>query len=99
ISSVQTLDVADTTAKVLWLTDEWADSTVEYSTGVDLDTNTLIAPTTVNLPAGAQEENDIVHEVPLSGLSKYTIYFFKVHSTDYWGNTSDSAIQIFRTKR
>jgi len=99
ISSVQTLDVADTTGKVLWLTDEWADSSVEYSTGVDLNTNTLIAPTTVTLPAGAQEENDIVHEVALSGLSKYTIYFFKVHSTDYWGNTSDSAIQIFRTKR
>ncbi|MCC7442799.1 MAG: fibronectin type III domain-containing protein [Bdellovibrionales bacterium] len=99
IGSLQVIEVTDTTAKVLWITDEWADSTVEYSTGIDYDTNELIAPTTITLPAGAQEENDIVHEVALTGLSKYTIYFFQVKSRDYWGNETVSPIPLFRTKR
>lgn len=94
ISSVQAVEVTANSAKVLWLSDEWATSRVIYGP----------SGTEFSSPASAPDPSDtnnlhFFHEIDLTGLAPYTYYFFRVVSEDYFGNQSVSAMVFFRTLR
>ncbi|MDO8426418.1 MAG: CFI-box-CTERM domain-containing protein [Deltaproteobacteria bacterium] len=86
ISNVQVADIAAGSATVTWTTDEPSTSQVEYG------------PSSALGSAGAYDPSlNTVHSVGLLGLSSYTLYDFRVKSSDAAGNASASAISSFRT--
>ncbi len=85
ISNIRVVNITDTTAIVLWGTDEPATSVVEYGL-TDAYGNTISVPGFVT-----------GHSVPLSGLQPRTTYHFRVISTDPSGNTTVSTDQAFTT--
>jgi hypothetical protein len=68
-----------TTATVTWTTDEPSTSTVSYGTSAGALT------LTANTPGLTTS-----HSVNLSGLTPNTGYYFRVGSTDQWGNSGTS---------
>jgi hypothetical protein len=66
-----------TSAEIAWTTDEEASSRVDY----DLDPETLDS---------REESSELVlsHGIVLSGLTENTVYYYRVTSTDVFGNTS-----------
>ncbi|MBI2919215.1 MAG: S8 family serine peptidase [Chloroflexi bacterium] len=84
ISNVATT-TAGTSATVSWVTDEAADSTVEYGT----------TPALGSVAADAALVTS--HSLAVSGLAPATTYFYVVKSKDPAGNLSDSAAQTFTT--
>lgn len=75
IESVYVIDVTDTTASVIWTTDENANSVVRYGL--------TTPPTSVT----SNQASSFTHEVHLSSLVERTLYYFQVESTDTTGNT------------
>jgi chitodextrinase len=83
ISNIQ-ISVGTSTAALSWNTNENADSRVYWSTVNPLVVGaTTTASTTSSLMTQA-------HQVPISGLSATTTYYFKVESRDASGNSSSS---------
>jgi subtilisin family serine protease len=82
ISNVQVSSITETTALITWTTDLPGDSQVQYGPGVN---------SWGNYP---NEEIDATlktsHSVALSGLSQQTAYYFRVGSTDIYGNGPDN---------
>ena len=78
-----------TAANILWDTNEDADSTVFYDGVSPVDTDTAMSETDTSL------ETD--HNVPLSGLTAETTYFYIVVSVDGSGNTATSSQSSFDT--
>lgn len=74
ISAVGTTSVSDTAAKIVWTTDEPADSVAVWGP--------VVPPSTTS--TGNAEA--VAHEVGLSGLQSCTVYWFEVRSTDGAGN-------------
>lgn len=94
ISSIQVVEITNSTAKVQWLTDEPADSEVVADSGTT-------TPETVRY---SDTEKVIFHEALLTGLSPYTKHFFQIKSKDastatVGGNLSTSNVGTFTTKR
>ena len=83
ISGVVASGVTGTTAKILWVTDEPADSHVQYSPP----------------PASAGDSTTFKtsHSVVLSGLTPCTTYSFDVASLDEWGNGTSDLNHTFTT--
>ena len=82
ISNVQVNSITETTAVVTWTTDKPADSVVQYGDGSDAWDS---YPDTQSDPALVTS-----HSVTLSGLSQQTAYYFRVGSTDAYGNGPDN---------
>ncbi len=74
ISAVGEQDVTDTSATIVWTTDEDASSVVYWGETTP--------------PAGSSEEPGLVtgHGVALSGLQACTVYYYSVESADVAGN-------------
>lgn len=67
--------VTDTTATILWDTDELSDSQVVWGPTIPPANSTL------------GNRNTTQHQVNLAGLASCTIYYYEVRSTDAAGNT------------
>ena len=74
-------------------------ATVKWTTNVP-STSRVSYGTTKSLGQTTSEDINLVtsHSVTISGLTKQTRYFFKVHSKNSSGLESSSSIQQFRTK-
>ena len=83
ITSVIASGITGTTANILWITDEPADSHVQYSPP----------------PASAGDSTTFKtsHSVVLSGLAPCTTYSFDVASLDEWGNGTTDLNHTFTT--
>jgi len=71
-------------AIIAWATDEFATSTILYGT------QSGVYPQTVSDPLYTKQ-----HEIPLTGLTPGTTYYYKVRSTDRSGNTATSSEHSF----
>jgi len=85
ITDISVINRANNSAKVTWITDEFADSVVKYG---------------VNSTAYTELSLDVLfvkdHEITLTGLSPDTTYYFVVHSTDQSGNSAESVEYRFK---
>ncbi len=79
-------DITHNSAMVWWETDESSSTVVKLG----LASNTLDRTETV---AGLTKK----HNVPLTGLTPDTIYYFQVESSDAAGNKVTSSVESFRT--
>jgi hypothetical protein len=86
ISGVNVASLAPTAASIAWVTNEPADSQVEYGTTTSYGSSTTLAPTAVT-----------THSVPLSGLTSNTLYHFRVKSRDTASNLTTSSDFTFTT--
>jgi hypothetical protein len=85
ITSVAAKSITSTGATVTWLTNEASNSVVEYwpSGGAVRSVSNATRVTS--------------HSVAITGLSRYTLYYVRVKSTDAAGNVATSATTSFRT--
>ncbi len=85
ISNVRTEQIGLTSARVRWTTDEAGSSVVEYGTTPALGLTATGGFTTA-------------HDVPLTGLTSCTVYYYRVKSTDGVGNpgVADNGGAMFR---
>jgi hypothetical protein len=88
ISGVSATSIGTTTATIVWTTNEAADSQVEYGTTTAYGSSTPLNTTRVTN-----------HSVVLSGLSRRTLYHYRVKSRDAAGNLAISADAVFTTKK
>ncbi len=86
ISNVQSTSITSSSAAITWTTDENSDSVVDYGTSPGNYTNTASDATLVTS-----------HNVPLSGLTASTTYYYIVTSTDASSNTATSTEFNFTT--
>jgi len=86
ISGVSSLNVTASSATIDWLTDETADSQVEYGTSQAFGSLTA-------------KDNQLVtsHSQTISGLSGSTAYYYRVLSADAAGNLQTSNTYTFTT--
>lgn len=89
ISGVSAVDIATSSASIIWDTDEMADSKVNYAL-----TSPVSTATTTDVSADTDVES---HSIGLTGLSASTTYYYIVESSDPSGNTSTSSEQSFGT--
>lgn len=86
ISNVQVIDITETSAVVIWTTDERGTSAVSYGTASGVLDHTKADVSAVT-----------VHRLSLTGLLDGTTYYLTVSSTDASGNTSTSEEITFKT--
>lgn len=86
ISNVRAINITQTTAEIVWDTDENADSQTTYGITVAYENGSLFNPALV-----------LSHSIPLSGLTPDTLYHFYVTSKDAVGNSASSPDFTFRT--
>ncbi|MDQ7815378.1 MAG: carboxypeptidase regulatory-like domain-containing protein [Patescibacteria group bacterium] len=85
ISNVHVVNITDTSAIIVWDTDEPANSTVDYGiTSGYGQVETLAGYVTT-------------HAVPISGLQEGTLYHFKVTSSDVANNSTSTEDYTFTT--
>jgi chitodextrinase len=77
ITQVSVLNVTSNSAAITWLTDEFADSVVNYG----VNSTVYTAASTDNLYVKE-------HRIALAGLSFGTTYYFVVKCTDRSGNSA-----------
>ena len=82
ISNVQVSSITETTAVITWTTDIAGDSQVQYGPGSN---SWGSYPNTAT-----QAAMKTSHSVTLSGLSQQTDFYFRVGSTDTYGNGPDN---------
>ncbi len=87
ITNVKASSIVSNGATITWLTNEPADSRVEYGTTTSYGSSTALDPTLVTS-----------HSQRLTGLQPGTIYHFRVISRDAAGNVTVSADFTLRTK-
>jgi len=90
ISDVAATSTATTSVKIIWTTDEEANSRVYYDT-----TTPLVVSTTT--PTVASSDLVLSHELGLSGLTTSTTYYYLVTSSDEAGNSATSTQHSFTT--
>lgn len=91
ISALTAGDIASTSARITWTTDENADSSLSYAIE-SLTTATSSIVTTVGDPTSVTS-----HSFILSGLSASTTYYYLVKSKDASGNLATSSENTFKT--
>lgn len=79
------VDITETSARVIWTTDEPATSVVDY--GLDATYGTQVSDSSLVTD----------HSVILLGLDPGTTYHYKVGSEDAWGNYAESGDDTFTT--
>lgn len=87
ITNVVVTDTGRRAATISWTTNEPASHRVEYGTTPSLGL--------VSAPTGLSTS----HAVSLSGLTRNTVYYYRVVSRDAAGNTATSNVQSFTTTR
>ena len=87
ITDVAVLNITSNSAAITWLTDEFADSIVNY--GVSSTVYTATSTDYLYVKA---------HRIALAGLSSGTTYYFVVKSTDRSGNSAMSMEYTFTTE-
>ncbi len=85
ISNVHVVNITDTSAIVVWDTDEPANSTVEFGLTTGYGSVESLAGYVTT------------HAVPLSGLQEGTLYHFKVTSSDVANNSTSTGDFTFTT--
>jgi serine protease len=85
ISDVNAVDISHNSARIVWNTDEPADSVVYYG------------PTTSYGSTASDSAYVTAHSVNLTGLEPDTLYHYKVSSTDPSDNTAESGDYTFTT--
>jgi len=88
ISDISVLDVASSSAKIVWKTDERSNSTVWYS---------VTSPVINSSPNKTSSQMVKNHSISLSQLSSATNYYYKVGSSDILGNATSSSERMFTT--
>ena len=86
ITGVATLSATGASASVTWVTDEPADSQIEYGTTTAYGNTTALAPAMVT-----------AHNHKIAGLQPNTTYHYRVLSKDTSGNASASGDFTFST--
>ncbi len=79
ISGVTVIDITASSVTITWVTDERADSQVEYGLTANYGSSSTVDSTLV-----------YDHLVVLTGLAPQTTYHYRVKSTDYWANSTQS---------
>lgn len=87
LTSVSVSYLSPTEATVRWQTNEPADGQVAWGRTSALGTNTPLAPALVTQ-----------HAIILRGLTRNTVYYYRVRSRDTAGNAGNSVIKGFRTR-
>jgi parallel beta-helix repeat protein len=77
ISSVSVIDVTETSAKIIWITDEPSTSGVNWSEHSDLS----------NSISNYESTNTLSHTIILTSLEPSKTYYFLVTSSDVYGNS------------
>lgn len=85
ISNVQAINITQTSARIIWDTDETADSLTNYGL-------TIIYTDSVSNGSFVYS-----HGLDLTGLTPDTVYHFQVISSDPFGNTAVSGDYTFKT--
>jgi hypothetical protein len=80
ISNIATPVITPNAASITWMTDELADSLVEYGTAVDTYDNSSSLDSTMS----------IYHVITLNGLEVETPYYIRVKSNDSAGNSAEA---------
>ena len=86
ISNIEYTDLTTDSVTISWITYENSDSVIRYGTTSGNYTNEESNTALVTL-----------HNIPLSGLSEETTYYYMVYSTDASGNTGESSECNFTT--
>jgi O-glycosyl hydrolase len=86
INSISSSNITGSGATITWVTDEYADSQIEYGTTAAYDKSTTLDNALVKL-----------HTVELRGLTINTIYHYRVRSRDAAGNLGLSGDRTFTT--
>lgn len=86
ISAVQATGITWNSATITWITDETANSQVDYGTTTAYGASTTLNPAMVTS-----------HSVPLSNLASTTTYHYRVRSTDAAANLNVSGDYSFTT--
>lgn len=86
ISSVNATGITQTGATVVWATNEGSSSRVEYGTTVSYGSTTSLDASLLTS-----------HSQGLSGLVPATLYHYRVHSVDAFGNAAVSGDSTFTT--
>jgi hypothetical protein len=86
ISAVNATGIGGATATITWVTDETADSQVEYGTTTAYGASTVLDPALLT-----------AHSERLAGLAPSTLYHYRVRSTDAAGNAAVSGDFTLRT--
>jgi hypothetical protein len=87
ISGVLSASLLETTAEIVWVTDELATSHLRYGTTASALTMSATLPVSALL----------VHGVVLVGLAPDTTYLYCIDVTDLFGNSTSSCGHSFRT--
>lgn len=90
IFNVAATGVTNTSAHIIWKTDETADSAVWYSVS-----SPIVVTATTSLVASANVT--LAHDLTLSGLNHGTVYYYMAGSKDASGNLATSAQYSFTT--
>ena len=85
ISAVRSVNVASTSATIIWTTDEVSTSIVECGNTINYGKSSALANLVTN------------HTITLSGLTANTPYYYRVRSKDAAGNLATSANFTFTT--
>ncbi|HPN15183.1 MAG TPA: fibronectin type III domain-containing protein [bacterium] len=85
ISNVQAINITQTSARIIWDTDEPADSLTNYGL------------TVIYTDSVSNGSFVLSHGLDLSGLTPDTVYHFQVISSDPFGNTAVSGDYTFKT--
>ena len=88
VSQLDVVEVTESSARVVWVTDKLGSSQVTFSQNADLS---------ASADASGSEGTD--HAVALIGLDSDAIYYFQVITTDAVGNVGESGIETFATLR
>lgn len=87
ISQISAINMASTTTRITWVTNETADGKVWYGTSTPVTSMNAILTTNAALLMN--------HEFSLTNLATSTVYFYLVSSTDAVGNTATSSQNSF----
>lgn len=79
VSGIESRSIGGGSVKIIWTTDEFADSTITYGAQPGTYTWTVTDPLYVKN-----------HEITLTGLSQGVRYYYKIRTTDRSGNTYTS---------
>lgn len=85
ISNVQNTSITAVSAKIIWNTDEVANSTLNYGVNTSLGTVITNSSYTTN------------HSIILTGLSSNTTYYYNVTSCDWLNHCTTSGVYNFTT--
>ena len=91
ISGISATEIASTSAKINWTTNEMASSKVWYSTETPVDTSTTTTLMTSNSTL------TLTHEITISNLTASTTYYYVVSSTDEANNIATGEEKNFAT--